>query len=70
MAKAPVGELELALARALFKCEKWDPVRDKDEPFDWQTHKRRFVVDAQRLLRTFEKDGLELTQVEAAQLVA
>ena len=70
MAKAPVGELELALARALFKCEKWDPTRDKDAPFEWQAQKRRFVADAQRLLRTFDKDGLELTQVEAAQAVA
>lgn len=63
MARKPggkVGELKLALARSLFRADKWDPARDQSDPFEWELHRNLYVDKADRLLRTFTKDGLTL----------
>ena len=65
MAKQPT-EVELALARSLFRNDKWHPARDREQPFTWEAHRLRYLADAERLLRTFEKDGLSLMIMASA----
>jgi hypothetical protein len=59
MTRTPT-DLQLALARSLYRIDKWDPARDREQPFTWEQNRARYVADADRLLRTFEKDGLHL----------
>lgn len=56
-----IDEQKLALARALFRTDKWDPERDASQPFDWEPQRAAYITKADRLLRTFEKDGLALS---------
>ncbi len=50
------------LARSLFRSDKWDPDRDVTKPFEWDEHRSIYIRRANRLLRTFEKDGLKLSE--------
>lgn len=61
--KIKIDETKLALARALFRADKWDPDRDATQPFEWEAQRAAYITRADRLLRTFEKDGLALSQV-------
>jgi hypothetical protein len=56
-----VDELKLALARSLFRADKWAPERDATRPFDWEPQRAAYIARADRLLRTFAKDGLDLS---------
>lgn len=58
--------MELLLARSLYRADKWDPERDNSKPFEWDDHRQTYLRRANRLMRTFEKDGLGLTQVPVA----
>lgn len=58
---APADDLAVKLARALFRADKWDPVRDQSALFQWEDHHTTYRARARRLLRTFEKDGLALS---------
>ena len=60
MPKRPATELELALDRSLYRNDKWDPARDREQPSAWEPRRDAYVDVARRLLRTFEKDGLSL----------
>lgn len=61
--KIGIDETKLALARALFRADKWDPDRDAAQPFEWESQRAAYIIRADRLLRTFAKDGLALSQV-------
>jgi hypothetical protein len=52
---------ELMLARSLFRSDKWDPNRDANAPFEWEEMRALYIQKANRLLRTFEKDGLQVS---------
>lgn len=59
------GPIELMLARSLFRADKWDPDRDNSKPFEWDDQRQTYLKRANRLIRTFEKDGLGLARVSA-----
>ena len=48
------------LARALFRPDKWDPERDASAPFEWEAMRSLYLQRSNRLIRTFEKDGLQI----------
>jgi hypothetical protein len=54
--------IELMLARSLFRSDKWDPERDAAAPFEWDHLRASYIRRANRLMRTFEKDGLTLSE--------
>lgn len=54
--------IELMLARSLFRADKWDPERNGAEPFEWEDLRLTYLRRANRLMRTFEKDGLKLSE--------
>jgi hypothetical protein len=57
--------IELMLARALFRSDKWDPARDAATPFEWEPQRAAYLAKASRLARTFEKDGLQVSIKQA-----
>lgn len=59
--------LTIAVARSLFRVDKADPKRAADDPLEWATSRPQYLRHAERLLRTFEKDGLELTAVSGTE---
>jgi hypothetical protein len=61
-----VTEIELMLARSLYRSDKWDPDRDDKQPFEWEDLRLTYIRRANRLMRTFEKDGLRLSEVSPA----
>ena len=52
--------VQLMLARSLFRADKWDPARTADHPFEWDAMRAAYLRKSGRLLRTFEKDGLQV----------
>lgn len=56
------SQTELMLARSLFRADKWDPERDPARPFEWDDLRLMYIRRAGRLMRTFEKDGLRLSE--------
>ena len=58
--------IELMLARSLYRSDKWDPDRDPGQPFEWDDLRLTYIRRANRLIRTFEKDGLKLSEVPPA----
>lgn len=61
-----IDATKLALARSLFRADKWDPARDGTQPFAWESQRAAYITKADRLLRTFEKDGLKLSVTDSA----
>ena len=59
--KTESDSLELMVARSLFRSDKWDPSRDANEPFEWEDRRALYIQKANRLIRTFEKDGLQVS---------
>ena len=58
--KTEPDSIELMLARSLFRVDKWDPNRDANAPFEWEEMRVLYIQRANRLIRTFEKDGLQI----------
>ena len=58
--KKEPDSIELMLARSLFRSDKWDPNRDANAPFEWEGLRPVYLQKANRLMRTFEKDGLQI----------
>lgn len=54
-------ELELLLARSLFRSDKWDPARDSATPFEWDGVRTEYLKKSKRMLRILEKDGLAMS---------
>ena len=62
-AAAPREDIQLLLARSLFRADKWDPERDANAPFEWEPQRSDYLARAARLIRLLDKDGLEVAQV-------
>ena len=59
---APREDIQLLLARSLFRADKWDPERDANAPFEWEPQRSDYLARAARLIRLLDKDGMEVTQ--------
>lgn len=55
-------DIQLLLARSLFRADKWDPARDANAPFEWDPQRADYLARAARLIRLLDKDGLEVSQ--------
>ena len=58
--KKDSDSIELMLARSLFRADKWDPERDVGAPFEWEALRSLYIQKSNRLIRTLEKDGLQI----------